>query len=77
MNIEYLKSYLQNYLDDVIIPYINGQLSSYEETIKMNLYDIVKGSYQPPIYHIFIDVVPHDILKSDLKKTESEISPFF
>lgn len=77
MNIEILKNYIQNYLNAVIIPQINKQLENSEYgKIEFRLYDVLKGSYQPPIYHLFIDVEPHDILKKDLKKTENEITDF-
>ena len=76
MDLEKIKDYLENYLNDVILPNINTDESLFEPII-MNVTDVLKGSYQPPIYHVFIQVEPHDILKSSLKKTEENIADFF
>ena len=76
MDLEKIKDYLQNYLNDVILPNINTD-ESLVEPITMNVTDVLKGSYQPPIYHVFIDVEPHDILKIMLKKSEEDITDFF
>jgi hypothetical protein len=72
MNLDRIKEYLGNYLNSVLIPKINT-----DEPISMNVNDVLKGSYQPPIYHVFIDIEPHDTLKSTLKQTESDIADFF
>jgi hypothetical protein len=72
MNLERIKEYLENYLNSVLIPKINT-----DEPISMNVIDVLKGSYQPPIYHVFINIEPHDTLKSTLKQTESDIADFF
>ena len=76
MDLEKIKDYLENYLNDVILPNINTD-ESLVEPIIMNVTDVLKGSYQPPIYHVFIQVEPHDILKSSLKKSEGDIANFF
>ena len=76
MDLEKIKDYLQNYLNDVILPNINTD-ESLVEPITMNVTDVLKGSYQPPIYHVFIDVEPPHTLRADLKKIESNISDFF
>jgi hypothetical protein len=76
MNLKKIKEYLQNYLNDIILPNINTD-ESLVEPITMNVSDILKGSYQPPIYHVFIQIEPHDTLKSLLKKTEVDIADFF
>jgi hypothetical protein len=76
MNPDKIKEYLRHYLSSVIVPNINKDFSS-DEPISMNVIDVLKGSYQPPIYHVFIDIEPHDILKSLLKKSEVDISDFF
>lgn len=76
MEIELLKKYLQVYLDDVIIPKINKELVGEEdEPITMKVYDIVKGSHQPPIHHIFIDMYP-SWKGSLLKIIENDIRHF-
>ena len=76
MEIEKLEKYLQTYLDDVISPNINQELVGEEdEPIKMNVFQILKGSYQPPIYHAFIDMEPN-WEGSYRKKIENDISDF-
>jgi hypothetical protein len=76
MDLEIIKEYLQNYVDSVLIPKINTD-ESLIEPITMNVTDVLKGSYQPPIYHVFIQIEPHDTLKSLLKKSETDIADFF
>jgi hypothetical protein len=77
MELEKIKYYLQTYLDDVISPNINKELVGEEdEPIKMNVFQILKGSYQPPIYHAFIDIEPN-WEGSYRKKMENDISDFF
>jgi hypothetical protein len=76
MNLDKIKEYLQNYVNSVLVPNINAN-ESLVEPITMNVSDVLKGSYQPPIYHVFIQVEPHDILKSSLKKSEEDIGNFF
>jgi hypothetical protein len=76
METEKLEKYLQVYLDDVISPNINQELVGEEdEPIKMNVFQILKGSYQPTIYHIFIDLEPN-WEGSIRKKMENDISDF-
>jgi len=76
MEIEKLEKYLQTYLDDVISPYINKELVGEEdEPIKMDVFQVLKGSYQPPIYHIFIDIEPNWD-GSYRKKIENDITDF-
>jgi hypothetical protein len=76
MNLEKIKSYLQVYLDDVISPKINKELVGEEdEPIKMDVFQVLKGSYQPPIYHIFIDIEPNWD-GSYRKKIENDITDF-
>jgi len=77
MNIEKIHEYLQQYLDDVINPNINrGLVGDENKPITLSLYTLRMGSYQPPIFHVFIDVEPHDTLKSQLKKSENDIIDF-
>jgi len=76
MNLEKIKSYLQVYLDDVISPKINKELVGEEdEPIKMDVFQVLKGSYQPPIYQIFIDIEPNWD-GSYRKKIENDITDF-
>ena len=79
MELEKIKEYLQNYLDSVIIPKVNTEFPSEENDGPVNLkvYQVLKGSYQPAIYHVFIDVEPPSTLKSSLRKVEVDIDDFF
>jgi hypothetical protein len=72
MNLNRIKEYLSNYLNSVLLPKVSSDM-----TISMEVIDVLKGSYQPPIYHVFINIEPHDTLKSTLKQTESDIANFF
>ena len=74
MDLDKIKEYLQTYLDDVVIPNINKD-ESLGEPISMSVTYILKGSYQPPIYHVFIDMEPN-WEGSYRKKIESDISDF-
>ena len=77
MELEKIKNYLQIYLDEVITPNINEELvGEDDEPIKMNVFQILKGSYQPPIYHAFIDIEPN-WEGSYRKKIENDINDFF
>jgi hypothetical protein len=77
MNIEKLHQYLQTYLNDVVTPSINKKLVSGEdEPITLTVYGLRRGSYQPPIFHVFIDMDPK--LKKDISKNiENNIISFF
>jgi len=72
MNLNRIKEYLSNYLNSVLLPKVSSDIP-----ISMEVMDVLKGSYQPPIYHVFINIEPHDTLKSTLKQTESDIADFF
>jgi hypothetical protein len=66
MELEKIKNYLQNYLDTVLLPRVNKERSEKdEEPIKLSIHSLLKGSYQPPIIHVFIDSEP------ELKKSIS------
>jgi hypothetical protein len=76
MDIEKIQNYLQTYLSDVITPMINKELVGEEdEPITLTIYSLKKGSYQPPIYHIFIDIDPN-WTGSILKRIERDIEDF-
>ena len=76
MNLNKIKQYLQNYLDTIVIPNLNQDRVD-EDKVSLNVYQVLKGSYQPPIYHVFIDVEPHDILKIMLKKIRKIIKIYW
>ena len=76
MNLELVKGYLENYLEDVIVPNINKEHKFGDSPITMELNALRVGSYQPPIFHVFIDVEPPETLKSALKKSEGDIADF-
>ena len=61
MDTNKIEKYLQAYIDNVIVPKANKELASEEndEPIKMKVFQVLKGSYQPPIYHVFIDMEPN------------------
>jgi hypothetical protein len=77
MEVEKIKKFLQSYIDNVIVPNVNKELASEEndEPIKIEVFQILKGSYQPPIYHAFIDIEPNWD-GSYRKKIENDISDF-
>jgi hypothetical protein len=76
MDLEKIKNYLQTYLNHVILPNINKELvGEDDEQIKMEVFQVLKGSYQPPIYHVFIDIEPN-WEGSYRKKIETDISNF-
>ena len=66
MNLERIKGFLQNYLDTVVSPKINQKREkSGLEPFEFTVFDILKGSYQPPIIHVFLYTEP------EIKKTLS------
>jgi len=74
MEFERIKGFLQDYLDTVVLPKSNSER---DEPISMNVKSILKGSYQPPIIHVFIDVEPHWTPRMSLSGIEKDISNFF
>lgn len=76
MKISDVKKYLGTYLEDAIKPRFRNSYPEYQE-VSFTLNDVIKGTYQPPMIHVFIDVEPHDMLKSSLKETEKDIEQFF
>jgi hypothetical protein len=76
MDLEKIKNYLQTYLDDVLTPTINRELVGEEdEPITLTVHALRKGSYQPPIFHVFIDIDPK-WQGSLLKRLEKDIEDF-
>lgn len=75
MNLERTKEYIQNYLNDVIVPNLNKD-NSFVEPITMTVNSLRIGSYNPPIFHVFVDVDPIQPSKGKLKRYESDISDF-
>ena len=76
MNIEKIHEYLQQYLDDVITPTINRELVGDEdEPITLSVYTLRMGSYNPPIFHAFVDIEPN-WSGSILKRVEKDIGDF-
>lgn len=80
MDIETIKKYLSYYIDEVITPrFLEEPNEDGIESLK--LYDVLKGSYQPPIIHIFIDTVPKveiskSTTKTTLRKVEKDVERF-
>lgn len=86
MELEKIKEYLQNYLNTVVGPRVNEKWeNSISKPIEFSVYDILKGSYQPPIIHVFLDTTPSIEKKSGLRpwvimmmgEVEKDISNFF
>lgn len=76
MNVEKIHEYLQHYLDYVITPRINKELVGDEDTpITLSVYTLRMGSYNPPIFHAFIDIDPN-WKGSMLKNLEKDIENF-
>lgn len=74
MEFDRIKEFLQDYLDTVVLPASNSERS---EPLTMDVKSILKGSYQPPIIHVFIDVEPHWTPRMSLSGIEKDISNFF
>lgn len=76
MDIEKIHEYLQTYLDDVVTPAINKELVGEEdEPISLTVHTLRMGSYNPPTFHVFIDIDPN-WNGSILKKIEKDIENF-
>jgi hypothetical protein len=66
MNLERIKEFLQNYLDTVVSPKINEKREKLKlQPIEFTVFEILKGSYQPPMIHVFLHTEP------EIKKTLS------
>lgn len=85
MNLDLAKRYLQNYLDSILGPRVNElRKSEGLEPVSFSVDAILKGSYQPPIIHIFLGsdpvvrkktgLKPHAILM--MSKIDKDISDF-
>lgn len=76
MEIEKIQDYLQNYLNDVLTPSINKELVGEDDKpITLTVYTLRLGSYNPPIFHVFIDIDPN-WKGSILKRMERDIEDF-
>lgn len=76
MELDKIKDYLQTYLTDVITPMINKELVGEEdEPITLTVNALRIGSYNPPIFHVFIDIDPQ-WKGSILKRMEKDIEDF-
>jgi len=59
MDLERLKEFLQNYINTVVEPKIREKRESEGfEPVEFQVNQILKGSYQPPIIHVFMDTEP-------------------
>ena len=83
MDEERIKKYLQNYLDSAVTQRVIKDLPE-GESVKFTVYDILKGSYNPPMIHVFIDTEPEsfasrswDVPHSKYKSVERDIEDFF
>ena len=86
MNLQRIKDFLQNYLDTVVEPKVNDKRSELDlEPIEFSVHDVLKGSFQPPTIHVFLDSEP--VLKKGfgakpyvvmmMSEVEKDISGFF
>lgn len=80
MELSKIKEYLQNYLDSVAIPRFMDEPND-DGIQNFEIYDILKGSYQPPIIHVFLHSVPNvkypsDTTKVKLRQLEKDIEGF-
>ena len=71
---ERIEGFLQNYLDTVVLPTSNSER---KEPLTLKVSHILKGSYQPPIIHVFINVEPHWTTRMSLTGIERDITNFF
>ena len=74
MYFERIQEHLQNYIDTVILPRSNSER---DEPISLVVKNILKGTYEPPILHVFIDVEPHWTPRMSLTGIEKDITDFF
>ncbi len=80
MEIEKLKNYLVHYLDSVVTPrFKEGENKDNIESFQV--IDILKGSYQPPIVHVFLYSIPatnypSKTTKSQFRQVEKDVSDF-
>jgi len=83
MDADRIKKHLQNYLDSVVTQRVKNDLPEGED-IKFTVHDILKGSFNPPIIHVFIDTEPEsfvskgwDVPTSKYKSVERDVEDFF
>lgn len=80
MDIEKLKNYLQHYLNSVVTPRFKKGKNE-NEIESFQVVDILKGSYQPPIIHVFLHSVPvinhpSTATKSQFRQVEGDVTDF-
>ena len=64
MELKKIKEFLQNYIDTLISPRVNKQRDEMGfPQITFTVNEVMKGSYQPPVFHVFLDTLPE--LKKD------------
>ena len=77
MNTDKIERYLQNYLDDVISPEINGELvGEDDEPIKLTVYKVNYGESNPNRINFFIDMDPDYSKGSITHKINIDLSRF-
>jgi len=83
MDEDRIKRYLQTYLDSVITLRVKQDLPEGKE-VKFYVHNVLKGSFNPPMIHVFIDTEPESfvmkrwdarVLKH--KSVEKDIEDFF
>ena len=77
MNTDKIERYLQNYLDDVISPEINGELvGEDDEPIKLTVYKVNYGESNPNRINFFIEMDPDYSKGSITNKINIDLSRF-
>ena len=77
MELEKAKKYLQQYLDDVIVPKVNRELVGEEdEPISITVYDIKQKVHLPTEMVVFLDIEPDWSRGSIVKKLDDDVIGF-
>jgi hypothetical protein len=78
MDIDKIEKYLQTYIDDVIEPQINNELTGEDDKpIKITVYKINYGEANPNRINFFLDMDPDWSNGSFTNRINSDISNFF
>lgn len=78
METDKIEKYLQNYLDDVVLPEINSELvGEDDEPIKLKVHKVNYGKSNPNRINFFIDMDPDYSKGSITPRIDSDISNFF
>jgi hypothetical protein len=77
MELEKIKKYLQRYIDDIIVPYVNGQLvGEDDEPITIHVHDIKQKEFNPDEIVVFLDMEPDWSKGSVIDKINEDVIGF-